>query len=298
MPLSYVTVTGTFDDGTGSPLSGSAVFTPSETVYATGIPVVSGANPVTVPINAGTLSTVHLLATDNTGLSFAGLTGFFYWTVAITLGGVAQEGWSFFLPSSPSTVDLYATANTPAGGFVSPLTTLGDLLYENATPAPARLAGNTAAAKRFLTQTGTGTLSAAPAWGTIAVGDVPSLSALGALPVAGGTMTGWLAPAVVSLTFGTSVAVNAALGNVFAVTLTSSAGTLANPTNPVDGQAIRVRVIQDATGSRTLAYGTAYDFGTTGQPTLSTAANAVDILGFEYVASLSKWCYLGSGLGF
>jgi hypothetical protein len=118
------------------------------------------------------------------------------------------------------------------------------------------------------------------------------------LPQSGGTMTGWLAPAVAALTFGASIALNAALGNVFAVTLTASTGTLANPTNPVDGQAIRVRVTQDGTGSRTLAYGTAYDFGTAGAPTLSTGAGKVDTLGFEYVAALSKWCYLGSGLGF
>ena len=63
-----------------------------------------------------------------------------------------------------------------------------------------------------------------------------------------------------------SIAVNAALGNVFAVTLTASTGTLANPTNATrDGQPIRVRVIQDGTGGRTLAYGTAWDFGAAGR---------------------------------
>ncbi len=114
----------------------------------------------------------------------------------------------------------------------------------------------------------------------------------------GATFTDYVAPAVVALTFGGSIAVNAAQGNVFAVTITSSSGMLANPSNAVDGQSIRVRVVQDGTGGRTLAYGNAYDFGAAGQPTLSTSANKVDILGFEYVASLSKWCYLGSGLGF
>jgi hypothetical protein len=56
------------------------------------------------------------------------------------------------------------------------MTTLGDVLYENSTPAPARLAGNTTSTKKFLTQTGTGSVSAAPAWGTIATGDVPTLN--------------------------------------------------------------------------------------------------------------------------
>lgn len=57
----------------------------------------------------------------------------------------------------------------------SPLTTLGDLLYQNSTPAPARLPGNTSSTKKFLNQTGTGTISAAPAWGVLGTGDIPSL---------------------------------------------------------------------------------------------------------------------------
>lgn len=52
------------------------------------------------------------------------------------------------------------------------LTTLGDILYRGASAA-AQLAGNTTATKQFLTQTGTGSASAAPAWGPIVVGDLP-----------------------------------------------------------------------------------------------------------------------------
>lgn len=271
MALNYVTVTGTFDDGTGStiPATGQTaycLFTPSAQVFASGIPLITPAQPIQAPIVNGALkgpsgAALQLLATDNTGLTFGGLTGFFFWTVQVVINGQAQAPWSFFLPHLPATADLSALANTAAGGGVSyPITIANG--GTNAITAPAALAN------------------------------------LGALPVAGGTMTGWLAPAAVALTFGASIAVNAALGNAFNLTLTASTGTLANPTNPVDGQVIRVRVIQDATGSRTLAYGTAYDFGAAGAPTLSTAASKVDILGFEYVASLAKWCYLGSGLGF
>jgi hypothetical protein len=115
------------------------------------------------------------------------------------------------------------------------------------------------------------------------------------LALTGGTLTGWLAPAVVALTFGTTIAVNAALGNVFAVTLTASTGTLANPSNPVDGQPIRVRITQDGTGSRTLAFGTAWDFGAAGTPTLSTAAGACDYVVGEYNAAKGKWCVSFAG---
>lgn len=116
----------------------------------------------------------------------------------------------------------------------------------------------------------------------------------GSAQLSGATFTGWLAPAVSALTFGTAIPVNAALGNVFTLTLTASTGTVSNPTNPVDGQIIRFRVAQDGTGSRTVAWGSAYDFGSGSAPALSTAAGKVDVLPFEYNAALSKWMYLGA----
>ena len=82
------------------------------------------------------------------------------------------------------------------------------------------------------------------------------------------------------------------------MTLTNSTSTFGNPTNPVDGETIRFRIVQDATGSRTVAFGTAYDFGTAGAPTLTTTASKRDFLAFEYDAAISKWCYLGAGLGY
>lgn len=104
-------------------------------------------------------------------------------------------------------------------------------------------------------------------------------------------------PAVRTLTFGSSIALDASKGTVFILTLTASTGTLAAPSNPSDGQLIRLRLFQDATGGRTLAFNAIYDFGAAGAPTLSTGANKLDILGFEYIASASKWQYLGSSLG-
>lgn len=67
--------------------------------------------------------------------------------------------------------------STKTLGFdaLSPNSTLGDITFFNGTNN-ARLAGNTTAAKNFLTQTGTGTVSASPAWGPIAVADVPTLN--------------------------------------------------------------------------------------------------------------------------
>jgi hypothetical protein len=127
---------------------------------------------------------------------------------------------------------------------------------------------------------------------------VLAASDVGALPVGGGTMEGWIAPDVAALAGAATVLVNAALGNAFNLTLASSSWTMGSPSNPTDGQVIRFRLTQDATGSRTVAWASAYDFGAGSAPTLSTAASKVDVIAFEYVASLSKWCYLGSVLGF
>jgi hypothetical protein len=51
---------------------------------------------------------------------------------------------------------------------------LGDVIYASGTPAWTRLPGNTLNAKRFLNQTGTGTVSAVPNWGIIAITDLPA----------------------------------------------------------------------------------------------------------------------------
>ena len=60
-------------------------------------------------------------------------------------------------------------------GLTNPMTTLGDIIYETSTPAPTRLAGNTTGTKEFLTQTGTGSVSAVPAWGAIAASDISTI---------------------------------------------------------------------------------------------------------------------------
>lgn len=56
--------------------------------------------------------------------------------------------------------------------------------------------------------------------------------------------------------------------------------TLANPTNMVAGFTHVLKVVQDATGSRTLSYGANYKWPGGVAPVLSTAANAIDILTF------------------
>ena len=60
--------------------------------------------------------------------------------------------------------------------------------------------------------------------------------------------------------------------------------TLANPSNAVADEVYILSVIQDATGSRTITWGSAFLWTFLGgsAPTLSTAANSRDLLGFYY----------------
>lgn len=118
----------------------------------------------------------------------------------------------------------------------------------------------------------------------------------GLLAAGGGTMGGALAPAVVTLAqAGGTVAVNAGLGNAFNLTIGGS-WTISNPSNPADGQVIRFRFTSG--GANVTSWDTDYDFGAGTAPALSVTASDVDIVAFEYVASISKWCCLGSGLGY
>lgn len=80
-----------------------------------------------------------------------------------------------------------------------------------------------------------------------------------------------------SLTSGATVNTDCSASNVFTLTL-GTAATLANPTNTVSGAHYQWVITQDATGGRTLAYGTNFKFANGSVPTLSTTANAVDIL--------------------
>lgn len=108
-------------------------------------------------------------------------------------------------------------------------------------------------------------------------------------PVASPSFTGVVTVASSALTISAgSVAWDAAAGgNVRTLAMTANA-TLANPTNMVAGRHYTVLVTQDATGSRTLAYGTAYIFPGGTKPVLSTAANAKDMLVF-YCDGTNMW---------
>jgi hypothetical protein len=90
----------------------------------------------------------------------------------------------------------------------------------------------------------------------------------------------WGAATYVALTPGATVNLDMSTGINFTLAMGGNY-TLANPTNLKEGQSGNILITQDATGARTLAYGTAYKPVGGSAPVLSTAANARDCLFYE-----------------
>jgi len=70
--------------------------------------------------------------------------------------------------------------------------------------------------------------------------------------------------------------------------------TLSAPTNGATGQFISIAVIQDATGSRTLTWNSAYEFTGDTAPTLTTTVSKADLFVFRYNGSV--WHEMGRNL--
>lgn len=88
-------------------------------------------------------------------------------------------------------------------------------------------------------------------------------------------LEGRYAVEIATLTDGATITPDFGANQNFTVTLGGNR-TLANPTNIVAGQTGSIFVVQDATGGRTLSFGSYFKFPAGTAPTLSSAANAVD----------------------
>jgi hypothetical protein len=89
------------------------------------------------------------------------------------------------------------------------------------------------------------------------------------------TFTSGQAAEITTLTDGATITPNLSDSNNFVVTLGGNRA-LANPTNILAGQSGSIFIVQDGTGSRTLTWGSYWDFPNGTAPTLSTGANAID----------------------
>jgi hypothetical protein len=98
------------------------------------------------------------------------------------------------------------------------------------------------------------------------------------------TFTAGQRGAISALTDGATITPDFAVANNFSVTLGGNR-TLANPSNLTAGASGCIWITQDGTGSRTLAYGSQWDFTGGTAPTLTTTAAAVDCLVYSVQSS-------------
>lgn len=248
----------------GNPAGSSAA--PSTITLGAGLSFVGSTLVSTAGSGAGTVTTVSVVTANGVSASVANPTT----TPALTftLGDITPTS-----VAATGTVTGANLSNTNTGdqtfASLSPLTTLGDLLVF--TTVNTRLAGNITTVKAVLTQTGTGASSAAPAWGILAFADISGTVAVAQLPTTGLVIATHTAP-ITTDTDGATVTFNLALTDWHQVTLGGNR-TLALA-NPTVGQVFYVKLIQDATGSRTVTWfaGITWFTSTFAAPTLPTGA--------------------------
>lgn len=101
--------------------------------------------------------------------------------------------------------------------------------------------------------------------------------------------------ATLALTDASTVTPDCSVAQSFRWTLGGNR-TMANPTAPWDGYTLNMRLLQDATGSRTITWPAKFKFAG-GAPSLSTAANAKDFLSAQYDATDDTWnCALAKAM--
>lgn len=109
-----------------------------------------------------------------------------------------------------------------------------------------------------------------------------------------------LAPTVGTLSdsAGGTIAINAALAQVFELTLGTTSGnrTLAAPANPTDGQVIAFRFKQNSNNTGTIVFNSIYRMNQGGTPSLGTQSTW-NYTAFRYNTTDSKWDHQGNSLG-
>lgn len=197
-----------------------------------------------------------------------------------------QAGMSSYLTTSAAgstyaplaSPTFTGTVTIPAGASIS-----GYLDTSTATSTYQTQAGMSS----YLTTSAAGStyapLASPTFTGTVTIPAGASISGYAALASAQ-SFTAAQRGAYVTLTDAATIDIDLSLGNQFQVTLGGNR-TLGAPTNVVAGQSGVIRVVQDGTGSRTLAYNSIFKFPGGTAPTLTTAASSVDLLAYHVESS-------------
>jgi len=289
LPIAGGTVTGNLEIGTTGSLSfeGSTA-NAFETTVAVVDPTAD--RTITLPNETGTVIVSGNASIVNADINAsAAIAGSKIVAATTSVVGAVQlsdstSTTSSVLAATPTAVktayDLAAAALPKSGGTVTgnlEIGTAGSLTFEGATADAFELS------LAIVDPTADRTITLPDATGTVAL-----LSAVQSYSAAQrGTIS--------ALTDGATITADFAAANNFSVTLGGNR-TLANPSNQTAGQSGCIWITQDGTGSRTLAYGSQWDFTGGTAPTLSTAAGAVDCLVYASQSSTKITATLISNL--
>lgn len=200
-----------------------------------------------------------------------------------------EQGANFFVvkdkdlatpPGSPADGDAYIVAGSPTGAWTGHAKSIA-VYVSTAWQFIVPLEGDYAdAIDEDVLYRYSGS-----AWAAFTVSGIPT-EASDAEVYAGSSTTKFISPrrlytaaAPVALTSSATITPDGDNGFNFTLTLAHNA-TLANPSNFKEGQSGLIKITQDGTGSRTMAYGTNWKFPS-GAPVLSTAAGAIDLLAYH-----------------
>jgi len=285
----------------------SAILDAVSTTKGILIPRMTGAQASTITSPATGL-TVYITTTNGTFTSI----GYWYynasaWTKLLdtnagaattatnVVGGVAGSipyqtgsGATSMLSLGAGGEILQAGTSAPAWtAYTAPTSVAtGDVWYGSAANVLSTLAGNTTSTKKFLTQTGTGSASAAPAWGTISTSDVTGTVSVGnggtGLTTFGGTNTVLYTSAANTLT---SVAASSGAGQFLQTTTSAGAPSWLTTLGVANG----------GTGTTTAPTVNGIIYGGSSSAYASTAASATagQVLATTTSGGVPTWLSLG-----
>jgi hypothetical protein len=164
MIIGYTTLTYTQFSGSVDYTGGTNISVVGQTISVTGTIAATNGGTGTSTVATGDL--LYGSGTNTWGKLAAGAG---YKSLVMNSGGTNVEWNAVALNQSAAVSGALGPTN---GGTGLSTYTLGDTVYSSAANTLAKLAGNTTTTKKFMVQTGTGSVSAAPVWDVVNGADV------------------------------------------------------------------------------------------------------------------------------